>query len=75
MLLRNLDQVEGLSNRTRLTFTRLANHVIEAKIITRKKYWKQSIHFENVIVTFAITMAVQACAEVVSNHCIVCDDN
>jgi ATP-dependent DNA helicase PIF1 len=36
MLLRNLDQVEGLCNGTRLTVTRLANHVIEAKIITGK---------------------------------------
>jgi len=36
MLLRNLDQVEGLCNGTRLTITRLASHVIEAKIITGK---------------------------------------
>ena len=36
MLLRNLDQAEGLCNRTRLIVTRLANHVIEAKIITGK---------------------------------------
>ena len=33
MLLRNLDQSEGLCNRTRLIVTRLANHVIVAKII------------------------------------------
>jgi len=36
MLLRNLDQAEGLCNGTRLTITRLGNHVIEAKIITGK---------------------------------------
>jgi len=36
MLLRNLDQAEGLCNGTRLIVTRLANHVIEAKIITGK---------------------------------------
>lgn len=36
MLLRNLDQYEGLCNGTRLTVTRLANHVIEAKIISDK---------------------------------------
>ncbi|XP_058732760.1 uncharacterized protein LOC131604331 [Vicia villosa] len=34
MLIRNLDQCEGLCNGTRLTVTRLANHVIEAKIIS-----------------------------------------
>ncbi|XP_058751149.1 uncharacterized protein LOC131624180 [Vicia villosa] len=34
MLIRNLDQLEGLCNGTRLTVTRLANHVIEAKIIS-----------------------------------------
>ncbi|XP_058763553.1 uncharacterized protein LOC131637000 [Vicia villosa] len=34
MLIRNLDQFEGLCNGTRLTVTRLANHVIEAKIIS-----------------------------------------
>lgn len=36
MLLRNLDQSEGLCNGTRLTVTRLVNHVIEAKIISIK---------------------------------------
>ncbi|PNY03362.1 ATP-dependent DNA helicase PIF1 [Trifolium pratense] len=36
MLLRNLDQFEGLCNGTRLSITRLADHVIEAKIITGK---------------------------------------
>jgi len=36
MLLRNLDQAEGLCNGTRLTIIRLANHVIEVKIITGK---------------------------------------
>lgn len=36
MLLRNLDQVEGLCNGTRLIVTRMANHVIEAKIISGK---------------------------------------
>lgn len=36
MLLRNLDQAEGLCNGTRLTVTKLGDHVIEAKIITGK---------------------------------------
>jgi ATP-dependent DNA helicase PIF1 len=36
MLLRNLDQTEGLCNGTRLTVTKLEDHVIEAKIITGK---------------------------------------
>ncbi|XP_050920143.1 uncharacterized protein LOC127137763 [Lathyrus oleraceus] len=36
MLLRNIDQSEGLCNGTRLIVTRLANHVIEAKIISGK---------------------------------------
>ncbi|XP_058752597.1 uncharacterized protein LOC131625751 [Vicia villosa] len=34
MLLRNIDQAEGLCNGTRLIVTRLADHVIEAKIIS-----------------------------------------
>ncbi|CAK8561230.1 unnamed protein product [Lathyrus sativus] len=33
MLIRNLDQSEGLCNGTRLTVTKLANYVIQAKII------------------------------------------
>lgn len=36
MLMRNLDQAERLCNRTRLIVTKLANHVIEAKIMSGK---------------------------------------
>ncbi|KAH1137423.1 hypothetical protein GYH30_027426 [Glycine max] len=36
MLLRNLDQTQGLCNGTRLIVTRLANHVIAAEIISGK---------------------------------------
>ncbi|XP_058727555.1 uncharacterized protein LOC131599074 [Vicia villosa] len=36
MLMRNLDQVDGLCNGTRLIVTRFANHVIEAKIMSGK---------------------------------------
>jgi len=36
MLLRNLDQVEGLCNGTRLIVTRLGDHIIETKIIFGK---------------------------------------
>jgi len=36
MLLRNMDQSEGLCNGTRLIVTRLANHVNEARIISGK---------------------------------------
>lgn len=36
ILLRNLDQLEGLCNDTKLIFIRLANHVIKAKIILGK---------------------------------------
>ena len=36
MLLRNLDQTQGLCNGTRLIVTRLARHVIAAEIISGK---------------------------------------
>lgn len=36
MLLRNIDQSEGLSNGTRLIVTRLVDHVIEVNIISGK---------------------------------------
>lgn len=34
--MRNLDQADGLCNGTRLIVKRFANHVIEAKIMSRK---------------------------------------
>ncbi|KAF1877767.1 hypothetical protein Lal_00038076 [Lupinus albus] len=36
MLLRNLDQTEGLCNGTRLMVTKMANHVLESRIISGK---------------------------------------
>ena len=36
MLLRNLDQIQGLCNDTRLIVTRLAKHAIAADIISGK---------------------------------------
>ena len=36
MILRNLDQSQGLCNGSRLIVTKLANHVISAEIITGK---------------------------------------
>ncbi|CAJ2661610.1 unnamed protein product [Trifolium pratense] len=36
MLMRNIDQAKGLCNGTRLIVTKLANHVIEAKVIGGK---------------------------------------
>ncbi|XP_058734279.1 uncharacterized protein LOC131606007 [Vicia villosa] len=36
MLMRNLDQSEGLCNGTRLIVTKMANHVLEAKIMSDK---------------------------------------
>ncbi|KAF1866419.1 hypothetical protein Lal_00017802 [Lupinus albus] len=40
MLLRNLDQGEGLCNGTKMIVSRLANHVIKAKIMTGKNVGK-----------------------------------
>jgi ATP-dependent DNA helicase PIF1 len=36
MLMRNLNQADGLCNGTRMIVTKLGNHVIEAKVITGK---------------------------------------
>lgn len=36
MLMRNIDQSEGLCNGTRMIVTKLGNHVIEAKVMTGK---------------------------------------
>jgi ATP-dependent DNA helicase PIF1 len=36
MLMRNLNQADGLCNGTRMIVTKLANHVIEAKVISGK---------------------------------------
>lgn len=40
MLLRNLDQSEGLSNETRLIVKKLANHVIKTNIMSGKNSGK-----------------------------------
>jgi len=59
MLIQNLDQVEGLCNETRLIISRMANHVIEARIIFGKKCRKLGLHFVNVIITISISLAFQ----------------
>ncbi|KAL5185136.1 ATP-dependent DNA helicase PIF1 [Glycine soja] len=40
MLLRNIDQSEGLCHGSRLSMTRLANLIIQAKLIDGNKKWK-----------------------------------
>ena len=57
MLMRNLDQNDGLCNGTRLIVTRLANHVIEAKIMSGKNVGN-IFHPSNVYVTFRVTVAI-----------------
>ncbi|KAG5068215.1 hypothetical protein JHK85_000592 [Glycine max] len=53
MLIRNIDQAEGLCNGTRVTITRLANQVIKAKIIASK-------NIGSLIYVPRISMAVRA---------------
>lgn len=53
MLIRNIDQAEGLCNGTRVTITRLANQVIKAKIIASKS-------IGSLIYVPRISMAVRA---------------
>ncbi|RZB42321.1 ATP-dependent DNA helicase PIF1, partial [Glycine soja] len=63
MLIRNLDQAEGLCNETRLIISRMTNHVIEARIISGKKCRKFGIYSTNLtrrqfpfIVSYAMTI-------------------
>lgn len=51
MLMGILDQAEGLCNEIRLIVTRLANHIIEAKIMSGKNIGI-FFTFPNVYVTF-----------------------
>ncbi|KAF1892184.1 hypothetical protein Lal_00036542 [Lupinus albus] len=44
MLLRNLDQYEGLCNGTRMIVNRLVTHVIEAKVMTGKNVGISTFH-------------------------------
>ncbi|RDX97587.1 hypothetical protein CR513_19624, partial [Mucuna pruriens] len=62
MLLRNLDQYEGLCNNNRLIVTRLANYVIGAKIM-----------FGNNIESMIYIS--QMYIEIISYNCLICYDN
>nr|KYP74129.1 ATP-dependent DNA helicase PIF1 [Cajanus cajan] len=53
ILLRNLDQSEGLRNGTRLIVTKLANHVIEAKIISREKNFGNLIYIPRMFLSLS----------------------
>ncbi|KAF1866204.1 hypothetical protein Lal_00024202 [Lupinus albus] len=64
MLLRNLDQSEGLCNGTRLIVTQIANHVLEAKIMS-----------EDVTVSLTHSMAFQVYKKTISYNCFICYDN
>jgi len=57
MLLRNLDQDEGLYNGSRLVVSRLANHVIGSKIITRNR---KGQYIPRMFVTIIIPMGFKA---------------
>jgi len=58
MLLRNLDQSQGLCNESRLIVTKLAKHVISGKIITAKKRNK-NLHSTFIHVTIIVPLAIQ----------------
>ena len=47
MLSRNMDQSEGLCHGSRLSMTRLANLVIQAKLIDGNKKWKYCVCFHH----------------------------
>jgi len=58
MLLRNMYQSQGLCNGTRLVVTRLANHVIEARVMSKKQNGSM-ICIPIMYVSFSITMAIK----------------
>jgi len=60
MLLRKLDQSEGLYNGTRLIITRLANHVNGARVITTNKNENEVYIPRMFISPILVSMAIQA---------------
>ncbi|KAF1868291.1 hypothetical protein Lal_00018813 [Lupinus albus] len=71
MLLRNLDQFEGLCNGTRMIGNRLATYVIEAK----EKCWEYLLHSTNEFVSIPFTIALQINKDTIFVDCFICYDN
>lgn len=57
ILLRNIDQSDGLCNGTRLIVTRLEDHVIEVKIMSGKKHRKFNLYSKNGYHSYIVSMA------------------
>ncbi|KAF1888405.1 hypothetical protein Lal_00011175 [Lupinus albus] len=52
--------LKGLCNGTRLVITKMTNHVLEAKVMSREKHWKYHLYSSIINVTIRISMVFHA---------------
>ena len=74
MLLRNLDQTQGLCNDTRLIVTKLAKHVIAADIISGKNIG-QNVYIPRMSMSPSQSPCLLRFEKTVPNNAFLCNDN
>ena len=75
MLFRNINQVNGLCNETRLQVLNLKKNVICVAVLTGTNIGDKNLHFKNEFDPFKFRYAIQILEKTISSSSMFCNDN